>query len=421
MTKRNYIYSRLLIAVLLLGLISGALSSIFASRASAAQLTSRSLTLSTAVISQTGVNYAFAFTLGTTSTVQGLKFEACTAALSTCTAPTGLSFSSATFGSQASWTNATNFAVDNTGANDCTPAANVLCANRTQAGSETAGARSINFGTITNPSGASCSSNPNCTFFIHITTYTTNNYTGGSITDTGTVASSTTQTLTIAARIQEVLNFCIGSTTVNDATTSPGTDCSAISGTTVDLGVLDSSQITVSPVSSSTSGNSTNGVAMLKTNASNGSSVTYRAIQQSGTNHQGALRVVGASCNSGTVSTDQCITSSSSQITFTAGTEDFGMTVGGTNCGSTTSYSCALTSGTNNLKAVSGYIGASATSYGTSNGFKWREDGNTDQIASATTAVDDEALILRFAATPNIVTPTGSYQAQGDFIAIATY
>lgn len=420
MRKKYYILQRSLLALLLIVLV--VVSSGLNDKTSASQLTVRSLTLSTAVVSQTGVTYTFGFTLAQTAAVQGLKFEACTTALGACTAPTGLSVSSATFSSQGSWTNATNFAVDGTGANDCTPAANVLCANRTQAANETAGARTIAFGTITNPSGASCSgSNPNCTFFVHITTYSTNNYTVGGTLDNGTVASSTTQTLTIAASIQEVLNFCIGSTAVDDATTSPGSDCSAITGTTVDLGVLDSATVTETPVSTTTNGNNKNGIAMLKTNASNGASVTYRAIQQSGTNHKGGLRVVGATCNAGSINTDQCIDSSASQAAFSAGTEAFGMTVAGTNCGSTGAYSCALGSGTNNLKAVSGYIGASATSYGTSNGYKWREDGSTDQIASSSTAVDDEALILVFAATPNIVTPTGSYQAQGDFIAIATY
>lgn len=423
MHKRISVYSRALLGVLALGILLGGLTGLFSSQVQAAQLTSRSLTLSTAVVSQSSVSYTFGFTLGTTSAVQGLKFQACTTALGTCTAPTGLSFSSRTFSTQTGWTNATNFAVDATGANDCITSASVICANRTQAANETAGARTIAFATITNPSGASCSgSNPNCTFFIRITTYTTNNYTAGSITDTGTVAASTTQTLTITARVLEVLNFCIGTTTVDDATTSTGADCNSISGTTVDLGVLDSSAIAVSPVSSGTGGNAVNGVAMLKTNASNGATVSYRAIQQSGTNHQGALRVVGATCNVGNVNTDQCIDSAgTTQITFTAGTEKFGMTIAGVNCGSTTAYTCTFSTGTYNLTRNAQYDGTGANTYGTTQGFAWREDGNTDQIASSTGAVDREALILKFAATPNIITPTGSYQVQGDFIVIATY
>jgi hypothetical protein len=80
-----------------------------------------------------------------------------------------------------------------------------------------------------------------------------------------------------------------------------------------------------------------------------------------------------------------------------------------------------LTSGTNNLKASSNYIGATATSYGTSSGFAWVESGAATQIASSTTVVDDEALILKFAATPAVTTLFGSYTAQTDFVAVATY
>ncbi len=424
MKNLKQLFNRSIVLLIVLALVFGGLSALFTQKAVANQLTSRKLTLSTAVVSASPVTYTFDFTLGQTAAVQGLKFQACTTALGSCVSgPTGLSFSSRAFGSQSSWTNATNFAVDATGANDCTAAANVICANRTQAANETAGARSINFTTITNPSGASCaSSNPNCTFFVRITTYSTNTYTVGSILDTGTVASSTTATLTISAVIQEVLSFCIGSTAINNDSSSPGADCSAISGTSVNLGTLDSGTVSVTPVAGTGTGFGVNGIAMLKTNASGTTSVTYKPIAAgSGTNHLGGLRVTGASCNAGNVNNDQCINSSASQSAFTAGVENFGMTVAGTNCGATVAYSCSLTGGTNNLKASSGYIGATATSFGTGTGFQWNESTTPAQIASATGAVDNEALILKFAATPNAVTPTGSYSVQTDFIVIPTF
>jgi hypothetical protein len=230
--------------------------------------------------------------------------------------------------------------------------------------------------------------------------------------------------LTIAARIQEILNFCVGNTSVNDDTTSPGADCSAISGTTVDLGILDSSTVNTSPVVSGSGGNNTNGIAMLRTNASSGATVSYKSVQGSGSNHLGALRVSGATCNAGNVNTDQCITSAgTTQSAFSAGTEDFGMSVAGVNCGSTTAYTCTFSSGTYNLQRDTQYDGLGSNTYGTSNaqGYAWDETGTLDQVASSSGAVDDESLILVFAATPNAVTPTGSYTTQGDFIAVATY
>lgn len=386
------------------------------SKAYASQLTSRSLTLSSAIPAGTSVTYTFGFTIPTATTVLGVKFQACTAAIGTCTAPSGLSFSSRTIGSPTGFTG-TSFAVDTTGANDCTPGSSIICINRAS-GTDTSGARTVPFNAITNPSTT------NSTFFVRITTYSADTYTTISALDSGTVAAAVTQTLTIAARIQEILNFCVGNTTVNDATTSPGADCSAIGGTTVDLGTLDASTVNTSPVVTGSGGNNTNGIAMLKTNASSGATVSYKSIQGSGSNHLGALRVSGASCNSGDVNTDQCITSAgTSQSAFAAGTESFGMSIGGVNCGSTTAYPCTFSSGTYNLQRNTEYDGLGSNTYGTdnSNGYAWDETGTLDQIASSSGAVDDESLILVFAATPNAVTPTGSYATQGDFIAVATY
>lgn len=394
--------------------------------ARAAQMTERSLTISSAVVSASGVSYTFGFKLGTAGQVQSLKFEACTTALGSCTAPSSYSVASATYTSKSGWSGSTNFALSTTNTNDCDgTSASIICLNRTDTTSEnTSTAKTIIIGGIVNPSTTG-------TFFIRMTTYSTNNFTVGGIVDSGTIASSTTATLTITAQVAEVLNFCIGATSVNDTSSSPGSDCSAISGTTVNLGTLDSSTLTTTPVSTSTNGNNLNGIAMVRTNASNGTTISYRALQQSGTNHQGAMRVVGATCNASTINTDQCINSAgTTQTTFSAGTEKFGFTVGGVNCGSTTAYSCDyVTSGDNHLSPEgqydgSGFTSGSANTYGTAEGFAWDESGSFDQIAASsgsTSAVDDEALILRFAATPNIVTPTGSYQAQADFVVIATY
>jgi hypothetical protein len=385
-------------------------------KAYAAQLTSRSLTLSSAVPAASSVTHTFGFTVPTATTILGIKFQACSAAIGTCTAPTGLSYSSRVLGSPTGFTG-TAFAVDTTGANDCTPGASIICINRAS-GTDTSGAKTVPFTTITNPSTT------NSTFFVRMTTYSADTYTGGSTLDTGTVASAVTQTLTISADIQEVLNFCVGNTTVNDATTSPGANCAAISGTTVDLGTLDAATVNTSPVPTGTDGNNTNGIAMLRTNAASGATVSYKSIQGSGSNHLGTLRVSGASCNAGDVNTDQCITSAgTTQSAFVAGTEEYGMSIAGVNCGSTTAYTCTFSSGTYNLQRDTQYDGLGSNTYGTSNGagYAWDETGTIDQVASSSGAVDDESLILVFAATPNAITPTGSYSTQADFIVVATY
>ena len=395
--------------------------------AAVGQIAHRALTISSGVPGSVNQSYTFTFkTVATVSPIAGIKLIACDTAIGTyiggtCSAPTGLSFSGAAYssGSQAGFTDATAFTFDNTGANDCIASANVMCINRSSAtnDTQTGSDKTISFSGITNPSTA------NSTFFVGIVTYSANTYTSGSRVDAGTTASAVVQTLTTNAAVAEVLNFCVGSTTINDATTTPGADCSVISGTSVNIGTLDTSTINISPVNVN-GGDNKNGLAMLRTNAVNGAVVYYDAIQQSGTNHQGTLRISGASCSAVNDATDQCINAAgATQATFTAGTEEFGMTIGGTNCGSTSasSYSCVYASATEHLVPSSNYIGAAGNAYGTSNGFAWVESGTATQLASSTTVVDDEALILKFAATPSVTTPFGAYTAQSDYIAVATY
>jgi hypothetical protein len=268
-----------------------------------------------------------------------------------------------------------------------------------------------------------------------MTTYTNATYTGGTITDTGTVASSTTQTLTVNAAVAEVLNFCVGSTTVDNATASVGADCTAVSGTSLNIGTLDTGATNVSPINTN-GGDNKNGVAMIRTNAASGASITYDSIQQSGTNQKGTLRISGANCNASSATlTDQCIRAiGTTQSTIAAGTENFGMTIGAINCGSVSSYTCTFSAGTYNLARDTAYDGNGTNTYttdsgavaGTTNqGYAWDDTGTAQTIASSaastTKVIDDEAMILKFAATPSITTPFGLYAAQADFIAVPTY
>ncbi len=412
----------LALAVLMLLMIANGL---LQGRAFAAgQLTSRSLTISTSNPSATGVTHTFNFAIATTGNIGSMEFLYCTTALGTCTAPTGLSVSSATISSQTINAVATSFTIG-------TNTANKIQITRTAASATSGWAAVFAFGGITNPSTSTQTPVGNNTFFVRITTYATASYT--TTQDTGTVASAIIAQFQVSATIQEVLYFCVGTTTVDDATTSVGADCSNISGTSINIGTLDPSLIcrgapaggggTQNPCQN---GDGNGAVAMVRTNASNGVVVTYKAIQGSGSNHLGTLRVSGATCSASNVSTDQCINAiGTTQTAITAGTEAFGFTVAGTNCGSTTSYTCVLTSGSNNLKAATNYIGATATSYGVSAGYAWDETGTSGTIAtsagSSVKVVDDEALMIKYAATAATTSPTGSYSVNTDYIAVPTY
>lgn len=445
--KRQIYKLPLLMAVLLVA--GTAIGPLLLSRSASAagQITTRSLTISSGVPLATGVSYKVTFTVAATSQIQGLKFKACTTAVGTyptgtCTAPPGMTgagsgFTAAAFGSQSGFQGATNFTVDLTGANDCIAAGNILCAKRTDTTSQTVTSRTITFNTIKNPN-TSIASPAGTPFYIGIYTYTTVNWIAPAV-DFGATASAVVQSLTTNAAVAEVLNFCIGSTTIDDTSTLIATDCTGVSGTSINLGTLDVSQINISPWLTD-GGDSQNAVAMVRSNAGGGVIVDYDAIQQSGSNHLGTLRVSGTTCNfiggpgadgNGNDHLDHCINAAgTAQHAFTAGNEEFGMTVAGVNSGSTTSYVCNYLAAPNscNLEPQTNYLGAGAVgteAYGSTNGFAWDESGTFQTIASSagstTKQVDDEALVLKYAATPEITTPFGPYAAQTDFVAVPTY
>jgi len=440
MKENNLLVRFVLVFVSFVLAIMWTMPLMFPAKAEAAgQLTSRSLTLSTAVPGATTVNYSYAFTtVSTGQPIQSIKFVACTTAFQTynrentgattgCTAPAGMDINAGSQQGANTFTTTTSFSRVTSTTGVCTPAANVLCINRTQPANETAGAKTISWNSQTNPT------TNNSAFYIGIYTYSDASFTGTNSLDSGTVASAVVQTLTVSANVAESLQFCVGSTTVDDDVATVATDCSGVSGTSLNLGTLDSSQVNISPWSTD-GGDGNNGVAMIRTNAANGATVSYDAVQAgTGTNHLGTLRLSGASCNAGNVSTDGCINAAgATQTPFTAGQEDFGMTIKGINCRGNGgfSYTCNFSSGDTNLVPQTNYIGDTYTQgssgiFGTTNGFAWEESSTSTVIASSASSpikqIDDEALILAFAATPAITTPFGAYSVQADFVATPSF
>ncbi len=94
---------------LVLGLSAQFAAVVTPSVSAAPQLTSRSLTLSTSVASATSVTYTYGFTPATSSQIQGIKYQACTTPLGTCTAPTGLNINAGSEASRSGWSGATAF------------------------------------------------------------------------------------------------------------------------------------------------------------------------------------------------------------------------------------------------------------------------------------------------------------------------
>jgi hypothetical protein len=258
-------------------------------------------------------------------------------------------------------------------------------------------------------SGLTNNAATNTTFFARLRVYSTGTST---LVHDGSVAGSTTQVLTIQARVQEVLQFCIGAETAANvaAWTGAGTSCSSISNSLVDLGPVDSGVVTVSP---DVDGNDKDGIAMLRTNAVNGATITYKSLQDlsAGGSNRGSLKIVGQTCSSTDISTgsktDRCFNSTTAGSVLTS--EGFGMRLVDTDTASETP--------TTNLTASAPY--SSGTNY------SWDDTGTPVVIASSTSAsekvVDDEAFKLRFGARSALTTPTGQYSVQAQFIAVVAY
>lgn len=382
----------LTVIVVLMAIVFPLLSTTQKTRA-AATLTSRKVTIDKSAASSSDVSHLFSYTIVTSTTVQGIIYEFCTTPLGTCTKPTGMSVQSATHDGQTGFpTNSTAFsahAVSDEGDCDMATSDSKMCFERTEVGTGN-GAATHTISGITAPSS-------NQAVYVRISLYSDNAFVTGNLTDTGVVAEAFVNQITINARVQEVLFFCVGT---DDAASA--NDCTDISGTTVDLGVIDSSAVNISPVSSGSGGNNKNGLAMVRTNAQSGVVIVYFTTLDTSS---GKLKVAGQACTDNISLVDRCINSTTgTQNSIVAGTEEFGMTISSVDTSNGT---------TTNITRDSEYDG-DGTAGG---GWAWLDTGSTDEIASSSTVVDDEMLVLRFAATASVTTPTGSYTTQANFIA----
>jgi len=430
--KVQRLKTRLLTLAYFISFVSA--SFLFAVPVKADQLTSRKLEIQSAQPGSAGQNiwHEFTFNVAQATSIGSMEFTYCTAPLGTCTSPTGLDFvgGGVTLGTTSTDQTINAILPSNTYA--LGTGANIPTTNRVRIQSSAANTISvaqtvkIRFGAIENPTTTTPTSN---TFFVRIVTYNTTSY--GTAIDDGAVASAIVPLLTVSARVQEVLHFCVDNATTAGgilAATALGTDCSnyvtsyAVAGNSVDLGVADNN--TTGAVSPDTEGNDADGVFMVRSNALNGVIVGYRAVQQTGTNYTGSLRVVGSTCTTtGTgkndtndagnrVSTDRCFNSATTKTALTASLEQFGMTGRFINRTSSTVP-------TTNLTLTTDYDSTSTV------GYAWVQDGTFTSVAtsvpSSDKVVDDEAVVLKFAAVASLTTPPGQYTAQSDFIAVPTY
>jgi hypothetical protein len=144
-------------------------------------------------------------------------------------------------------------------------------------------AATIQLLTVTNPDNTNCGGDTNCTFFVRISTYTSNNATGTPI-DTGTVAASTSTQITLTGTMPESLIFCTGGTVSVNGGGIP--DCStATSGNITFNQLFDPTSVTYATSQMSAS-----------TNANTGYTITVAgSTLTSGTNSIPAMTTAGTS------------------------------------------------------------------------------------------------------------------------------
>ncbi len=387
---------------------------------SAAQMGTRKVVLSDSKISATGVNYTFTFTTATSAAIQGVRLQFCTTPLGACTGVAGLTVagSNATAATQ-TWTNAgdltDNGSTDQGACTENTNPAQEICLDRVVATAETPGSKVFTLNTVTN-------ANTQTTVYIRIATYSDTAY--ATKVDEGIVAAATARQLTVNGRVQERLEFCVAA--IDDASALPANCPAMASTTTIDMGVIDNTSISQSPVNVTATNGSNDfyGVAMVNTNASGGAVLSYfPEAAGSGTNELRAFRVAGVTCNaSGTDLTDQCFqsaTPTNTADTFTAGTERFGLAVA---CIDTTQGTTANMSGVTAYNSTDASTASAANCQNEANTkFAWNNSGTAATIASSSNVVDNEIVKLRFGATASATTPTGAYSVTTTYIATPTF
>lgn len=402
-------------------LIAATLLPFTTANVSAAQLTSRKVTIDKSAAGSTNITHIFAFTIPTTAAVQGITYEFCTTPLGTCTLPTGMSVQAATQQSQTGFpTNATSFtahAVSNEGG--CTMGTNtyMMCFERT-IGTTGNGAVTHTIAGITAPSSKQ-------TVYVRITLYS--NDTFATATDSGTVAEAFVDQLVTSGRVQERLEFCVASLDSAAALPANVTACAALASNSVDIGVIDSSSIAISPVATTSTNGSNNkyGIVMSNTNGSGGIVVSYFPEQAAtGTNQLRSFRVAGSTCNVSNANvTDTCfVDAGATKATFAAGTEKFGLYVAciDNTQGTTTSNTWTVTDDYNgNDNTVTSV--ASCQTEASNTEFAWNTGGTAVTLASVGNVVDDEIIKVRYAAAAAATTPTGAYTASTNYIATATF
>lgn len=404
---------RLMCVVVAALLLVAGLPMYFGSQARAAQVANRSITMSdsapsanatvtSGVGSGTNVTYRVAF--DATVAAGSLVIDFCTETPlmdAVCTRPTGMDTTPCAFTAVTGQVSAANNWT-------CTSTTNGQILMQGDGTTDiAAGTQTFDLTGITNPSTVG-------TFFARVSTYaniTQGTYSGptsaGNFVDFGGIALSTVNVITITARVQEQMTFCLTRMIWSDPPNG-WTDCSdpdvgsfppaVVIGHTVNgIEILDQSAVDTTPIYS-----------QISTNATNGAVVRIRNSN---------LACGGLSSDNGTTCSIPAHNPAGPNATaMTAGTAAFGLHV---------EDSVPGPSGINSLFAAAHY-NAGANTYGMEHDATapvtfgvTSTFGST--IATAPGPVYRANTSYSFAATASLTTPAGIYNANMSMIATGTF
>lgn len=383
---------RVAYGVLGLSVLATAVVPALSGSVSAAQVTSRKITMSNSTPGATSTSYTVTFNPGTSGNIGGIVVDFCgdspIIGSTTCTLPTNftlganVTLSAGFTGMGTGWV-ATNSLQGGAAAGQKQVA---VLTNSTPQAVSTGTPVSFELTGITNPSSTG-------TFYARIYTFdtsanTTTNYTASGTTraaspagqvDYGGIAMSTANVINVSATVQEQLTFCVSKA-------APSTGCT---GTTTPNVVLGSG----TPVVLGTALATDTAYHQVTSNAVNGVSVALK--NTSSTTCAGLSRDNGATCP---------IAATGALATINTGAAQFGLRVANGSGGTGT-----VTADTDYASA-SQYAMTTAT-YGTYG----------DPISASSGATTDVNSLLTYGAAAGATTPAGVYTATHSLIATGTY
>ncbi len=379
-------------------LVGAAVPAFLATTVKAADLASRSIQLSdsapsggsitSGVGSGTAVKYTVKFT--TSAAMQSFLIDFCSNTPligdATCTAPTGMSVSSATLTALAGWTgtfpNARQIRMTNTG-------------------SQAAGSFTFEFNNITNPSATG-------SLYARILTYadagwSTYNTGGGdygpthigTTVDTGGVAIAITAPIKVTARVMETMSLCTSKDDLTSLACAGATDPAITLGTADQQNVLKDDLVYTNSIYS-----------QVSTNAANGYAIYLRAHNTCG---GGLSKDGGTTCGIPAINAG-----GATAILMSPGTAAFGVDI---------ESGTAVSGGTGSNTAVSRWNPSTADNYimdGTtaSDNVTYTYGSKVIESIAQANSVKNE---YKFAATASPTTPAGIYTQSFSLIAVGTF